>query len=104
MSNLETMASQDIIDVINEFLAKSVPISCYQGKRTSGLNSIVFENGWVASIVPSGKREARYSVAVCDYNGYFDWEVLRKYGSKNGCLCCNTGDELRSILTIIESL
>ena len=53
--------------------------------------SIVFPNGWVASIVENSgndtyhpdmkvtkefKSDKKYSVAICDYNGSFNWSIL----------------------------
>ena len=64
--------------------------------RESSERSIVFPNGWVASIVDNSKPEknAKYSVAMCDYNGYFDWEILNNYGADKGCIYCNTELEI----------
>lgn len=71
--------------------------------------SIVFPNGWVASIVensgvtvfhPNGtnteefKPNKKWSVAMCDYNGYFDWSILNQYGATEGCLYCDTELEI----------
>ena len=71
--------------------------------------SIVFPNGWVASIVensgvtvfhPNGTRteefksDKKWSVAICDYNGYFDWSILNQYGAIDGCLYCDTELEI----------
>ena len=61
--------------------------------RKTRENSIVFSNGWVASIVENHdhpEKEAKYSVAMCDYNGYFNWSILNSYGADNGCFYCNT--------------
>lgn len=61
--------------------------------RKTRENSIVFPNGWVASIVENLKypeNGAKYSVAICDYNGYFDWTILNSYGADHGCIYCNT--------------
>ena len=73
--------------------------------RKTRERSIVFPNGWVASIVcyngtdvfssngthiKEFKSNKKYSVAMCDYNGYFDWEILNQYGADEGCIYCNT--------------
>ena len=61
----------------------------------------VFPNGWVASVL---KKEywhsfnGNYSVAVCDYNGYFDWDILEMFGAVNGAVICDTEDEVCEIL------
>lgn len=71
-------------------------------------NSIVFPNGWVASVVENtSKRDVsdkKYSLAVCDYNGYFNWQILNEYGAINGCLYCDNEEEICSALAIVESL
>lgn len=66
-------------------------------RRRTSETSIVFPNGWVASIVKNlfyPEKEAEYSVAMCDYNGYFDWHTLNKYGADNGCFYCNSELEI----------
>lgn len=62
----------------------------YEETRKTRPGSIVFPNGWVASIVKSEKFEGKYSVAMCDYNGYFNWSILNEYGACNGEFICNT--------------
>lgn len=74
-------------------------------KRNTKETSIVFPNGWVASVVGNNgvtvfssdgtkkeefKSNKKYSVAMCDYNGYFNWTILNQYGGIDGCLYCNT--------------
>lgn len=88
----------------------------YGEHRQTRERSIVFPNGWVASIVenngvdtykPNGehikefKSNKKYSVAMCDYNGYFDWDILNKYGAIDGCIYCD--DELE-ILVACETI
>ena len=79
--------------------------------RQTSEHSIVFPNGCVASIVenngvdvyhPDGKHtkeyksNKKYSVAICDYNGFFNWSILNQYGAIDGCLYCD--DELEIIM------
>ena len=67
------------------------------GIRHSTERSIVFPNGWVASIVENTSnpdKKAMYSVAMCDWDGYFDWAILNKYGADSGCFYCNTELEI----------
>lgn len=88
----------------------------YGEHRHTQERSIVFPNGWVASIVenngvdvwyPDGKHtkefksNKKYSVVMCDYNGYFDWKILNQYGAIEGCIYCN--DELE-ILVACETI
>lgn len=63
--------------------------------------SIPFSNGWKASI---HIEEGKYNVAVCDHNGYFDWNILKPFGLDNGTIDCNSEEELCKALTIIEAL
>ena len=37
-----------------------------------------------------------YSVAMCDYNGYFDWDILNQFGAIDGCIYCD--DELEILI------
>lgn len=64
----------------------------YGEHRKTFARSIVFPNGWVASIIedPRPDLNTKYSVAMCDYNGYFDWSILNKYGARDGCFYCDT--------------
>lgn len=92
-----------------EFIRRSIPevVNDYGEVRRTRENSIVFPNGWVASIVENTQypeKNAKYSVATCDYNGYFDWEILNKYGADGGCFYCNSEDEICNALAAIEGL
>lgn len=64
--------------------------------RRTRKNSVVFPNGWVASIVWNTQHpgKGRYSVAMCDYNGYFDWSILNEYWAEQGRFFCNTDLEI----------
>lgn len=92
-----------------EFIQRAVPevVNDYGETRKTRENSIIFPNGWVASIVENTQhpeKNAKYSVAMCDYNGYFDWSILNQYGADNGCFYCDNEDEICKALTIIEGL
>lgn len=93
-----------------KFCVKEV-INDYGEHRHTRERSIVFPNGRVASIVenngidvhhPDGthtkeyKSNKKYSVATCDYNGYFNWSILNQYGAIDGCLYCD--DDLEIIV------
>jgi hypothetical protein len=69
--------------------------------RTPNKSSIPFPNGWVASIVT---LDYGFSVAVCDYNGYFDWNILNQFGAYKGTIDCKDEDEVCKALSIIEAL
>lgn len=85
-------------DMINE----------YGEHRKTSDRSIIFPNGWIASIVNNDcvlvfgkdgnrteyKSDKKYSVAMCDYNGYFDWSILNQYGAIDGCLYCDNEQEI----------
>ena len=92
-----------------EFIKRAVPkvINDYGETRRTRRNSIIFPNGWVASIVENiqhPEKNAKYSVAMCDYNGYFDWKILNRYGADDGCFYCKAEEEICSALSIIENL
>ena len=90
---------------LKDFVAKGLTVVNDMGEtRKTTKSSIVFPNGWVGSIVTPGDGKANYSVAVCDYNGYFNWNVLKPFGTKNGVILCNTEEEVCRALSIIEML
>lgn len=31
---------------------------------------------------------------MCDYNGYFDWDLLNQHGAIEGCIYCDTELEI----------
>lgn len=97
-------------DYSEKFGVKEV-INDYGEHRYTRERSIVFPNGWVASIVENDgidvyhpdrkhtkeyKSYKKYSVAMCDYNGYFDWSILNQYGAIDGRMYCD--DELEIIV------
>lgn len=70
--------------------------------RNTRKNSIVFPNGYIGSIleVPEG-----YSVAVCDWQGYFEWDIFEdSKWDKYGGVCCETEKELCECLAFVEAL
>lgn len=92
-----------------EFIQRALPkvVNDYGEIRKTRENSIIFRNGWVASIVENTQhpeKNAKYSVAMCDYNGYFDWTILNRYGADNGCFYCNSEDKICKALAIIERI
>ena len=106
--NKEQIQEEDIMELLKAY-SKRYGVKCvlnsFGEQRKTRENSIVFPNGWVASIrknngidvyYPNGshrkefKSVKKYSVAICDYNGFFDWEILNKYGAIDGCIYCDT--------------
>ena len=102
---------------INDFVLRGVSVMNNMGElRTTKENSICFPNGWVASIIDYNKfdnnsrpeRKKRFSVAVCDYDGYFNWEILipfgagKEYGNGYGVFLTDDEEEVCKILSIIE--
>jgi len=90
----------------DEFVAEGVPevVNDYGERRKTSKTSIIFPNGWVASIVEMTDYSAKYSVAVCDYNGYFDWDALRSFGTEEGTVLCNSEEEVASAIFIVSQL
>lgn len=83
------------MEMLKEYAEKfGIPevINDFGERRTTKENSIVFPNGWVASIVKQNcdAKYPQYSVAMCDYNGYFNWSILDKHGAFQGCFYCYT--------------
>lgn len=99
MKQLEEYAKEfGVPEIVNDY-----------GERIKTLHKsrIIFPNGWCASIVNKSKylEEPLYSVALCDYNGYFDWSTLVKFGSKpNGGFLCKTEDEIIKACEVIRKL
>lgn len=62
----------------------------------------IVENNGVDTYKPNGehikefKSNKNYSVAMCDYNGYFDWDILNQFGAIDGCIYCD--DELEILV------
>lgn len=75
--------------------------------------SIIFPNGLVASVIRD-KDPTKWSVAVCDYDGYFDWNVLKPFGTEKakdhdkeydtGCVVCDTEQKVCEVLAGIKAL
>lgn len=87
---------------LQDFVNKGITVINEMGEvRKTDNSSIVFPNGWVASIV---KKEDKYSVAVCDYEGYFNWNILKPFGEGSGTIICKDESEICRALTIIELL
>lgn len=98
--------SSKVTEYANMHGLKEVTNDYGEIRRTNG-KSIIFENGWVASIVKNIRHtelNANYSVATCDYNGYFNWDVLNEHGAIDGCFYCNTDDEIINACEIIRNL
>lgn len=93
--------------------------SDYGEKFKTSAHSIAFDNGWVASIaenhgisvhLPGGGTEQeflsdkKYSVAMCDYNHFFNWKILNRYGAIEGRLFCDTEQEIIDACEVIRTL
>lgn len=92
-----------------DFIKRAVPKikDDYGEVKNTTEERIIFPNGRIAYIVnnlSNPEKNAKKTVAVCDYNGFFDWEILNKYGADGGCFYCNTEDEICHALSIIESI
>lgn len=99
MKKLEEYAKEfGITEIVNDY---------GEHRKTLPKSRIIFPNGWCASIVNKSKysEEPLYSVALCDYNGYFDWSTLVKFGSEpNGVFLCKTEDEIIKACEVIRQL
>lgn len=74
--------------------------------RYTRYSSIVFPNGWVASICNNhfNPKKGKYSIAICDYDGYFDSKVLIMHGYKDGVIYCNSDKAIIRALDWIRNL
>ena len=85
-----------------DFINRGITVVNNMGElRKTTDTSIAFPNGWVASIVT---EKDGYSVATCDYDGYFNWNVLKPFGDDDGTISCKTEEEVCKALSIIENL
>jgi hypothetical protein len=69
--------------------------------------SIICDNGWVISIVRPSDDTKIWSVAVCDINGYFDWNILRNNfpgKSKEGLIYCKNEKEVCEAIEDIQKM
>ena len=92
---------------IKDYVAEGVPfvINSMGERRTTRYGSIIFPNGWVASITRPREDIDKYSVAVCNYDGYFDWDILGKFfGTKKGAVICGTEEDVCMVLECIKNL
>ena len=98
MKKLEAYRDSYGIDVFSE----------YGEFVNTTLRRIVFENGRCAHIIDHENNHRfsnRFSVATCDHEGHFDWEILNGYtGAKDGCIPCDTEDEVIAACEFIRNL
>lgn len=66
--------------------------------------SVVFSKSTVASVIYNN-NELYYSVAVCDYNGYFNWNFFddSPFKTDKGSVICKNEFEVCLILSWIEN-
>lgn len=100
MLKLETYAKENgVLTIINDM----------GERRFTSPTSINFPNGWRASIVERDLSDEfpcnkKYSVAICDYNGYFDWRLLNDFGGIDGSILCDTEEEILAACEVIKNL
>jgi hypothetical protein len=86
---------------IQDFVNKGITVKNDMGEiRKTSESSIVFPNGWVGNIL---KKDDGYSVAVCDYNGYFDWNILKPFSNNDGIVFCQNEKDVCNALSFIEA-
>jgi len=96
---------------IADFVKDGISVINNMGEYRKTIDSsIVFRNGWVASIIDKTKmmcsiQKLGYSVAACDYDGYFDWNILKQFGANEcGTYECDTESEVCVMLQNIKNL
>jgi hypothetical protein len=83
---------------IQDFVDKGLTIRDSMGETIeSSDQSIVFHNGLIANVI---KKKIGYSIAVSDYDGYFNWNILKP----NGTILCYDENEACKALSKIERL
>lgn len=107
MNNLVEYARYYGMDVHNDYGEYS---ETYVGKEYASIN---FENGYRASILiryqhdydyePDSNMLIRYSIAVCDWNGWFEYDKLSNCNNV-GCVWCDTEEEIIKVLEEIRNL
>lgn len=80
-----------------KFGVKSIVDGCGAYIQTNE-QRIIFSNGWIACISKNigNLSNKKYSVAMCDYDGCFNWSILNQHGGIDGCIYCD--DELEIII------
>lgn len=66
---------------------------------------VIFPNFFCASIIAKKNDDGEithYSVAMCDWNGYFDWDIMNEYGATDGTFKCYTEDDVIEACEIIR--
>lgn len=95
------------MNMIKDYVKSGVPMvrNNMGEKRYTRDESIIFPNGWVASVIRPFCDPETYSVAVCNYDGYFDWDILSsEFETDRGSVTCNTEDEVCKVLEFIKRL
>lgn len=67
---------------------------------------IIFPNFCCSSILAKKNDDGEithYSVAMCDWNGYFDWDIMNEYGATDGTFKCYTEDDVIEACEIIRN-
>jgi len=101
--------NMSIKEYIEKFSISEIVNNMNEQRKTTD-SSIVFSNGWCASIIDKTKQhwadqKLRYSVAVCDWDGYFNWNILKQFGAnEHGTYLCDTEDEVCEMLENIRNL
>ena len=90
MNLMNELKQMELFKEYREKFGLAKAIDSMGGVRKTRENSIVFDNGRVASVVTDVAHGCKYSIATCDYDGYFDWDILNEHGANDGCLPCNT--------------
>ena len=102
---------------LNEYIAKFAlreVINSMDERRVTDKESIIFPNGYVASIcynsknINAKKDDTSCTVATCDYDGYFNWDILNQFGNdqyvSSGIFHCKTELDLLIALESIRRL
>lgn len=84
-------------DYISKFGISRI-VNDYGEVVCSTRHKVIFRNGWCASIV---HRENHYTVAAVDYNGRFDWSVLKNRDTGYSPMVC---EDIGSVISACETI
>ncbi|MDD3123566.1 MAG: hypothetical protein PHC62_08670 [Candidatus Izemoplasmatales bacterium] len=106
------------METIKELAQKGVPQivnTMYEVHKThyyeeNNTASIILNNGYIVSIIhPMDSEDPNlWSVAVSDYDGYFDWDILKPFfrtrsDKESGCVNCHSEEDVCKLVYAIEA-
>ena len=98
MKKLEKVMKEDCVKEITNDMNEIMPSFIMDDSAR-----LIFKNGLYLHIVG---KEDKYSLAIADYDGFFNWEMLNvfhlSHNVSEGCILTDDEDEIVSIIKAIE--